>query len=74
MTSIPLVYSFWFMLAAYVVHIIDECLLGGNFVEKVQQHWGRSIPGASFSGSTPVTHTRVVRSLLHHRSPSRSRF
>jgi len=39
MTSIPLVYSFWFMLAAYVVHIIDESLLGGSFVEKVQQHW-----------------------------------
>ena len=39
MTSIPLVYSFWFMLAAYVVHIIDESLLGGSFVAKVQQHW-----------------------------------
>jgi hypothetical protein len=39
MTSIPLVYSFWFMLVAYVVHIIDESLLGGSFVEKVQQHW-----------------------------------
>jgi Protein of unknown function with HXXEE motif len=39
MTSIPLVYSFWFMLAAYVVHIVDESLLGGSFVEKVRQHW-----------------------------------
>lgn len=39
MTSIPLVFSFWFMLAAYVVHIIDESLFGGSFVEKVQQHW-----------------------------------
>jgi Protein of unknown function with HXXEE motif len=38
-TSIPLVYSFWFMLAAYVIHIIDESLLGGSFVVKVQQHW-----------------------------------
>jgi hypothetical protein len=28
MTSIPLVYSFWFMLIAYVVHILDESLLG----------------------------------------------
>jgi hypothetical protein len=33
------VYSFWFMLAAYVVHILDESLLGGSFVEKVRQHW-----------------------------------
>jgi hypothetical protein len=39
MTTIPLVYSFWFMLVAYVIHIIDESLLGGSFVEKVQQHW-----------------------------------
>ena len=36
---IPLVLSFWFMLAAYVVHIIEESLLGGSFVEKVQAHW-----------------------------------
>ena len=39
MTSIPLVYSFWFMLVAYVIHILDESLLGGSFVEKVRQHW-----------------------------------
>jgi hypothetical protein len=39
MTSIPLILSFWFMLAAYVVHILDESLLGGSFVEKVQEHW-----------------------------------
>lgn len=31
MTSIPLVCSFWFMLTAYIVHIMDESLLGGNF-------------------------------------------
>jgi hypothetical protein len=35
----PLIFSFWFMVAAYVVHVIDESLLGGSFVEKVQQHW-----------------------------------
>jgi hypothetical protein len=34
-----LVLWFWFMLAAYVVHILDESLLGGSFVEKVRQHW-----------------------------------
>ena len=39
MTSVPLGYSFWFMLVAYVVHIIDESLLGGSFVEKVREHW-----------------------------------
>lgn len=37
--SVPLIFSFWFMVAAYVVHVMDESLLGGSFVEKVQQHW-----------------------------------
>jgi hypothetical protein len=50
---VPLLFSFWFTVAAYVVHCIDESLLGGSFVEKVRQHGGRSIPGRSFSGSTP---------------------
>jgi hypothetical protein len=37
--TLPLIFSFWFMVAAYVVHVIDESLLGGSFVEKVRQHW-----------------------------------
>ncbi len=39
MTSIPLIDSFWFMIVAYVIHILDESLLGGSFVDKVRQHW-----------------------------------
>jgi len=27
------------MVAAYVMHVIDESLLGGSFVEKLQEHW-----------------------------------
>ena len=27
------------MVAAYVVHVLDESLLGGSFVEKVREHW-----------------------------------
>lgn len=37
--DLPLIFSFWLMVAAYVIHVIDESLLGGSFVEKVQQHW-----------------------------------
>ena len=37
--TVPLIFSFWFMVAAYVIHIIDESLLGGSFVEKVRLHW-----------------------------------
>lgn len=35
----PLIFTFWFMVAAYVIHVLDESLLGGSFVEKVRQHW-----------------------------------
>ena len=31
--QIPWVLSFWMMIAAYVVHVIDESLLGGSFSE-----------------------------------------
>jgi Protein of unknown function with HXXEE motif len=37
--TVPLLLSFWFMVAAYVIHVIDESLLGGSFVDKVRQHW-----------------------------------
>jgi Protein of unknown function with HXXEE motif len=37
--GLPLIFSFWFLVTAYVVHVIDESLLGGSFVEKVRQHW-----------------------------------
>jgi hypothetical protein len=36
---LPLIFSFWFMVAAYVVHVLDESLIGGSFVEKVREHW-----------------------------------
>ena len=37
--SLPLIFSFWFMVVAYVIHVLDESLLGGSFVEKIRQHW-----------------------------------
>ena len=35
---VPLLPPFWFTVAAYVVHCIDESLLGGSFLEKVRRH------------------------------------
>ncbi len=26
--TLPLIFSFWFMVAAYVIHVLDESLLG----------------------------------------------
>lgn len=37
--NVPLIFSFWFMIAAYVIQVIDESLLGGSFVRKVREHW-----------------------------------
>ncbi|MGD0965657.1 MAG: hypothetical protein ABSA57_17340 [Candidatus Acidiferrales bacterium] len=37
--TLPLTVSFWFMVAAYVICVLDESLLGGSFVEKIRQHW-----------------------------------
>jgi len=39
MTALPLTWVFWSVVAAYVIHVLDESLLGGSFVEKVQTHW-----------------------------------
>jgi hypothetical protein len=36
--TIPLVASFWMMMAVYVIHIMDESLHGGSFVEKAKAH------------------------------------
>jgi hypothetical protein len=45
MTAIPLIDSFWLMLAFYVIHILDESLLGGSFVQKYRSTGGQNIPG-----------------------------
>jgi Protein of unknown function with HXXEE motif len=37
--QLPLLLSFWFTVAAYVIHVLDESLLGGSFVEKIREHW-----------------------------------
>ena len=44
--QVPWVFIFWMMVAAYVVHVLDESLLGGSFVEKVREHWW---PGYSWT-------------------------
>jgi hypothetical protein len=39
MASLSLIWVFWSVVAAYVIHVLDESLLGGSFVEKVREHW-----------------------------------
>jgi len=37
--NMTLSFLFWAVFASYVVHIIDETLIGGGFVAKVREHW-----------------------------------
>jgi hypothetical protein len=39
MASLPLIWVFCSVVAAYVIHVLDESLLGGSFVKKVHAHW-----------------------------------
>jgi hypothetical protein len=38
--NVLLIFSFWFTVGAYVVHVVDESLLGSSFVEKIRLAWG----------------------------------
>ena len=37
--NMTLSFLFWAVFASYVVHIVDETLIGGGFVAKVREHW-----------------------------------
>jgi len=35
---------FWAVSAAYVIHILDETLMGGGFTQKVKERWWPIMP------------------------------
>jgi len=49
MAALPLIWVFWSVVAVYVVHVLDESLLGGSFVEKVREHWWPEYSWRKFS-------------------------
>lgn len=61
---IPLLLSFWFTVAAYVVHCIDESLLGGSFVEKVRQHWWPEYSWTKFFWFNAAYFVVIITSIL----------
>jgi len=40
---------FWLLPANFVVHVLDETLMNGGFVAKVQQHWWPEYNSLMFS-------------------------
>ena len=59
-----LVFSFWFMVAAYVIHVIDESLLGGSFVEKVREHWWPEYSWTKFFWFNTVYFVVMIASVI----------
>jgi len=53
--DIPLIVSFWLMIAAYVVHVLDESLLEEALSRRFSNIGGRNTLGQSSSGLTPAT-------------------
>jgi len=40
MTAVDVLHAcFWGVLAAYIIHILDETLMNGGFTQKVKEHW-----------------------------------
>jgi hypothetical protein len=60
---IPLLLLFWFTAASYVVHCIDESLLGGSFVE-VRQHWWAEYSWAKFFWFNAAYFVVITTSIL----------
>jgi hypothetical protein len=46
--NMTLSFLFWAVFASYVVHIVDETLIGGGFVAKVREHWWPSYTARMF--------------------------
>jgi len=48
--AVPLSFLFWGYVAAYVVHILEESLLGENFVEMVKKNFWPDYSWRHFGG------------------------
>jgi hypothetical protein len=56
--------SFWFMIIAHVIHVIDESLLEGSFGEKIRSIGGRNNSWENSSGSTRDTSSSWIASVV----------
>ena len=56
-----------------LIHVIDESLLGGSFVEKVREHWWPQTPGTNFSGLNTAYFAVMIASVVLYDSVRRVR-
>jgi hypothetical protein len=64
--QLPWVFVFWMMVAAYVVHVLDESLLGGSFVEKVKEHWWPDYSWTEFFWFNAVYFMMMIASIVFY--------
>jgi hypothetical protein len=64
--QLPWVFVFWMMVAAYVVHVLDESLLGGSFVEKVKEHWWPDYSWTKFFWFNAVYFIIMIASIVFY--------
>jgi hypothetical protein len=64
--QLPWVFVFWMMVAAYVVHVLDESLLGGSFVEKVKEHWWPDYSWTKFFWFNAVYFIIMIASVIFY--------
>lgn len=61
---LPIEFLFWGFVAAYVLHILEESLLGDIFVEKVQKHYWPNYTWRHFFGFNTLLLTLEVTAIL----------
>ncbi len=62
--SIPISLLFWAYVFAYVIHIVDESVLGENFVEMVRRHFWPDYGWKHFFGFNTLLMTLIVLSIV----------
>lgn len=61
---IPINLIFWAYVAAYVVHILDESLLGENFVEMVRRNFWPAYEWKHFFGFNTLLMSLIILSIV----------
>lgn len=61
---IPISFLFWGYVAAYVVHILEESLLGENFVEMVRKNFWPEYQWKHFFGFNTLLMSLIILSII----------
>ncbi len=63
--SLPVTFIFWGYIVAYVIHLIDETLMGETFVGMVQKHFGPIQWKHFFIGNTLIMSLAIGANIVY---------